>query len=181
MRCTHFTLKHSILCITGMALVCTAHASQDLKENSPFLPPGYNTTEAAPPPPPQVNGPIAKQLEFKGLINLAGTYRFSIFNKQNQRSYWLTQGQDQDGIGISSFNADTQSVVVSMNGRTEQLSLMSASDSPLPVKTSMPVSKPGKSTTTKQPNILPPGLPTNNGNSRRQVPQRRRVILPKKN
>lgn len=173
-------LRIFALGLLSLGLASSMYASKDLKEDSPFLPPGYLSKEASPPPPPpQQNGPIAKQLEFKGLINFSGTYRFSIFNKQNQRSYWLTQGQNQDGIGISSFNVDTQTVVVTMNGRSEQLSLMSASDAPLPVKTSMPT-QPSKATASKQPNILPPGLPTNNNNSRSKVPPRRRVILPKK-
>lgn len=157
----------------------------DLKTNSPFLPPNFNKPTEVAPPPPQVNGPIAKQLEFKGLINLGGEYRFSVFNKQDQRSYWLTEGQGQDGISISSFDADAQTVVVNMNGRSEQLTLMSASDAPLPVKASMPHANktPNRGANTPQrPNILPPGLPTNNSNNTRsKVPPRRRVILPKKN
>ncbi len=173
-------LRTLVLASAGLVAMGVALAAKDLKTDSPFLPPGYNTPTAAPaPPPPQVNGPLAKQLEFKGLINLGGTYRFSIFNKQTQRSYWLTQGESQEGISINNFNADSQSVVVSMNGRSEQLSLMSASDAPLPVKTSMPT-QPSKATASKQPNILPPGLPTNNNNSSSKVPPRRRVILPKK-
>ncbi len=177
----HYTvLRKSALGLLSIGLTGSLFAAKDLKEDSPFLPPGYLSQEVEQAPsPPQVNGPIAKQLEFKGLINLAGTYRFSIFNKQNQRSYWLTQGQNQDGIAISSFNADAQTVVVTMNGRSEQLTLMSASDAPLPVRSSMPT-KPSSASANKQPNALPPGLPSNNNTSRSKAIPRRRVILPKK-
>jgi hypothetical protein len=66
-----------------------------------------------------------------------------------------------------------------MNGRSERLTLMSATDAPLPVVSSM--SQPGKASANNS--ALPPGLENTNNktdnNDRRRVIPRRRVILPK--
>ena len=153
-------------------------SEETLKENSPFLPPGYGVKEAKPPPPPppQVNGPLAQQLEFRGLMKMGGQYNFSLFDKRNQKGYWLSQNQAQDGINISAYDANAMTITVSMNGRTERLSLMSASDAPLPVTSSISKPTPNKKNSNA---TLPPGIQQPNSTNKRVIP-RRRVILPKK-
>lgn len=149
-----------------------------LEDNSPFLPPGYGVEEAKPPPPPpQVNGPVAQQLEFRGLMKMQGHYSFSLFDKRNQKGYWLSENEAQDGIRVSNYDSNAMTVVVSLNGRTERLTLMSATDAPLPVTQSV-----NKATPAKKPNVTrPPSTQqnTNNNANKRTIP-RRRVILPKK-
>lgn len=165
------------LLICGLA---QADPNKQLKENSPFLPEGHGKQANTPPPPPVTNGPVAKQLEFRGLMKLGGQYSFSLFDKRNNKGYWLQKGKAQDGIRIDNFDTNAQTITVNMNGRNERLTLMSASDAPMPVTINRNTPKP-KATNT------PPGLPpsiqnsqSSNSSSNKRVIPRRRVILPKK-
>ncbi|MEM1221195.1 MAG: hypothetical protein AAGH40_00410 [Verrucomicrobiota bacterium] len=151
--------------------------SSDLNENSPFLPPGYGEeTENAPQKPvPVTNGPISREIEFRGLIQLGGVYKFSLFSKNEQKGYWIRQNQTVEGISVQSFDLDSMTVVVGKNGRAERLTISSATDSPLPVS----VAKAPQSNQPAQRNAT---TANNNQNTptRKQVVPRRRVILPKK-
>lgn len=150
-----------------------------LKTNSPFLPPGYKDSKVvvAPPIVQQTNGAISREIEFRGVVQFNGVYEFSLFNKTEQRGYWIAENQSDGGISVSSFAPDSMAVTVTLNGRSESLSLMSATDSPLPVPAS-------QSTPAKTPSVRPniPGLNTSKtaSDTRRTVIPRRRVILPKK-
>lgn len=154
-------------------------AESTLETNSPFLPPGYNTPKPPPPKPaPKTNGPLARELEFRGVFQMNGVYEFSLFHKKENRHYWIPENGSEGGVSVRNFNLDAMSINVTLNGRTEQLSLMAATDSPLPIPTSV-TAKPGQPP--KPPN-LPLGLNrpnTTNTTTNRPVP-RRRVILPKK-
>jgi len=109
------------------------------------------------------------------VVQMNDTYEFSLFNKKENRGYWIPENGNVSGVSVRNFKLDSMTITVSLNGRTEQLTLMSATDSPLPVATST-VTKPA------QPPIIP-GLNTNTAqkkNSSSRVIPRRRVILPKK-
>ena len=165
-----------VLCTLTASMLCAADSK--LESNSPFLPPGYNTKKPeAPKPVPQSNGPLSRELEFRGIVQLNGIYEFSLFNKKENRGYWIQENGAEGGISVSNFNLDAMSITVTLNGRAEQLTLMTATDSPLPVATST-VAKPTKRP--NQPNI--PGLNTTKktSTSKSRVIPRRRVILPKK-
>jgi hypothetical protein len=172
--------KHSLL-IVGFCLfvhTCLHAASSKLESNSPFLPAGYNTEEPkAPKPPPVVNGPLSRELEFRGIVQMNGIYQFSLFNKKLNRGYWIAENGAESGISVRNFDLDAMRISVTLNGRTEQLTLMTATDSPLPVAIST-TAKPTKQA--RQPNI--PGLTpsTTKKKSASRVIPRRRVILPKK-
>ena len=158
-------------------------SAETLESNNPFLPPGYGEKKEAPEPVVQSNGPISREIEFRGLIKMNGQYQFSLFNKRDQKSYWLKENEAAaQGISVRDYNSGSQSLTVSKNGRTERITLIDAKSSPLPVVASVspPVNTNGNA---KQPG-LPPVLqnitkPTNNNDVKRAVP-RRRVILPKK-
>ena len=155
-------------------------ADAELDKNSPFLPPGYGVQPTTPvKPPPTSSGPLSRELEFRGLIQLSGTYQFSLFNKKENKGYWISENESQEGLRVVSFDTDAMTVTVTMDGRTERLSLVSASDTPLPVQSSGP-SAPQVNDRTPKP-VLPPDLrnPSDQTNTRRVIP-RRRVILPKK-
>jgi len=149
-----------------------------LSEKSPFLPPGYGQEETKPVEPVvQPQGPISREIEFRGIVEIGGEYQFSLFNKKEQKSYWLKENEREDGISVNNYEEDSSTIVVLMNGRSERLTLMAATEKPLPVAQAAP--------TTSTRNPLPPQLQRQsqnqgNGNNRRVVP-RRRVILPKKN
>lgn len=167
----------------SLALLCTLSTlgAETLESSNPFLPPGYGKQEEAPPPPPPpVNGPISRELEFRGIVELNGVLEYSLFHKTEQKGYWLEENQSKNGIEVRGFNRNSKTLTVSMNGRTEQLTLMSPNETPLPVATSINTGGGERN----QPAGLPPGLQNpsntnnNDGDNRRRVVPRRRVILP---
>lgn len=154
-------------------------SANELVEKSPFLPPDHNAKPAEPEKPEvQPQGPISRELEFRGIVKMDGKYQFSIYNKKDQKGYWLTENEAaKSGLVVRDFDADSSSVIVNMNGRSERLTLADTSDSPMPVAQAKP-------TTPNQASpVLPPQLnnrnQAGNSNNKRTIP-RRRVILPKK-
>lgn len=158
-------------------------SANSLETKNPFLPIGWNKKEEKPPPPPVIttNGSVSREIEFRGVVHLNGTYQFGVFNKSKQKGYWLRENQTKDGISIRGYDKDSRSITLTFNGRSERLSMMEESNAPLPVATS----------TTPVPNnnanVTPPSLPNGlqnagqNANQRnKRVIPRRRVILPKK-
>lgn len=166
--------------ILMVALPASLTAENTLSEKSPFLPPGYGEeAPKPPPPPPPTQGPISRQLEFRGIVQIAGSYQFSLFSKKENKGYWIEENGEVSGINVRNYDADSGTIVVTTNGRSERLTLISATDSPLPVAQST-----AKPQAPQVPNILPtpenirPNTNDNNTSRRRVVP-RRRVILPK--
>ena len=165
--------------LTGASVL----SAESLESSNPFLPPGYGEKKEVPKPVVQSNGPISREIEFRGFFKMNGQYQFSLFNKRDQKSYWLKENEAAaQGISVRDYNSGSQSLTVSKNGRTERITLIAANSSPLPVvaSVSQPVNTNGNA---KQPG-LPPVVqnitkPTNNNDVKRAVP-RRRVILPKK-
>jgi hypothetical protein len=175
-------LRTVCLCLSillGAVNFCVAAANLDT--NSPFLPPGYGQQRTAPPKkPPTTNSRLQRELEFRGIVQLNGTFRFSLFHKKENKSYWIKLNESVSGIRINSFNPDNNSIVVNMGGQDESLTLMTASESPLPVPTSPQIGMPNTSKVKKP--ALPSELqrPKNSSNQTNRVVPRRRVILPKK-
>ena len=169
----------SLIALAGLTVSAPLYAAASkLESDSPFLPAGYNTKKPEPPKPaPKANGPLSREIEFRGVVQMNGIYEFSLFHKKDNRSYWITENGSENGISVRDFDLNTMKVTVTLNGRAEQLTLMTATDSPLPVVASS-VKQPTKQP--KQPNI--PGLNTNANKKPRssRVIPRRRVILPKK-
>jgi hypothetical protein len=170
----------------GLTFVLLASVSvlsaETLESSNPFLPPGYNEKKEEPKPVIQSSGPISREIEFRGLAEMDGQYQFSLFNKRDQKSYWLIENEAAaQGISVRNYDSNSHSLTVSMSGRTERLTLITASSSPLPVISSVshPVNTNGNA---KQP-VLPTPLQNitkaNNNSARKTVPPRRRVILPK--
>ncbi len=171
------TLLIALACLTFSAALFAGDSK--LESNSPFLPVDYHKKKPEPPKPVQkVNGPLSRELEFRGVVQLNDVYEFSLFQKSENCGYWIPENGSENGIRVSNFNLDAMSITVTLNGRTEQLSLMQATDSPLPVATS-PAARPKNSP--RQPNIpgLNPTTKKSSSTSNRVIP-RRRVILPKK-
>lgn len=168
-----------LLVVASYGILQLTLSASSLETDSPFLPSGYSKKKPAPVrPTPATNGPLAKQLEFRGVVQMNDTYEFSLFNKKENRGYWIPENGNVNGVSVRNFKLDSMTITVSLNGRTEQLTLMSATDSPLPVVAST-VTKPPQPA---QPPIIP-GLNTNTTqkkNTSSRVIPRRRVILPKK-
>ena len=174
-----FHRGYSFALIAGLSVL----SAESLESSNPFLPPGYGEKKEAPKPVVQSNGPISREIEFRGLVKMKGQYQFSLFNKRDQKSYWLKENEAAaQGISVRNYDSGSQSLTVSMSGRTERITLIAANSSPLPVVAS--VSPPVNTNGNANKPGLPPVLqnitkPTNNNDVKRAVP-RRRVILPKK-
>ena len=157
--------------------------AESLESSNPFLPPGFGEKKVAPKPVVQSNGPISREIEFRGLVKMKGQYQFSLFNKRDQKSYWLKENEAAaQGISVRNYDSGSKSLTVSMSGRSERITLIAANSSPLPVVAS--VSPPVNTNGNSKQSGLPPELqnitkPNDNNNVKRAVP-RRRVILPKK-
>lgn len=170
-------INSSLLILTSAMMVnfgLDARA-RSLVSKNPFLPPNYkNAAITTVKPSPQSNGPISRQIEFRGLMTLDNVTQFSLFNKNESKSYWLRPNQIQDGIIVSSYDKNTKALTVSMNGRTEVLVLMNKTSAPLPVVASynQPINKSTRISTSSE------NKNTDQNDNRRVIP-RRRVILPK--
>ena len=113
-------------------------SAESLESSNPFLPPGYGEKKEAPKPVVQSNGPISREIEFRGLVKMKGQYQFSLFNKRDQKSYWLKENEAAaQGISVRNYDSGSQSLTVSMSGRTERITLIAANSSPLPVVASV--------------------------------------------
>lgn len=163
--------------VLSLLLFAQISSANNLQEKNPFLPPGYGVKKVEPPKPVvQTNGPLARELEFRGIVRFDGEKQFSVFNKSENKGYWLKENEMDAGIKVSGYDANSRSITVVKNGRTEKLSLMSASEAPVPVASSVTMPK---TNNPKQPNV--PGIkPNNTQNANKNVVPRRRVILPKK-
>ncbi len=150
-------------------------SAESLESSNPFLPAGYGEKIEAPTPVVQSNGPISREIEFRGLVKMNGQYQFSLFNKRDQKSYWLRENEAAaQGISVRNYDSGSRSLTVSMSGRTERITLIAPNPSSIPVVTSVS-QKSVPAPSTKPQNVTK----TNNSNSSKTVP-RRRVILPKK-
>ena len=98
-----------------------------------------------------------------------GVYEFSLFNKKLNRGYWIAENGTESGISVRNFDLSGMRITVTQNGRSEQLTLMTATDSPLPV---------GVSKTHSDPIITRTLIPMSKSSGNRFTP-RRRVIMPK--
>lgn len=146
-----------------------------LVSKNPFLPTDYKKNDiSVTRPEPQPSGAISKLIEFRGLITLGNVTHFSLYNKRENKGYWVSENQSEGGISIGHYDERSKAITVSMNGRTERLTLMSVTNTPLPVVASY--NQPGVQ------NVILPSTQSNKSgqqeDNRRVIP-RRRVILPK--
>ena len=164
--------KVSLIALACLTLVASLSAANSkLESNNPFLPFGHKTTEVTDEPRPVVNGPLSRELEFRGIVQMNGVYEFSLFNKKLNRGYWIAENGTESGISVRNFDLAGMRITVTQNGRPEQLTLMTATDSPLPVAFSMTHSDPIIIRT-----LIPMSETKSSGN---RFPPRRRVIMPK--
>ena len=165
--------------LAGVSLL----SAESLESSNPFLPPGFSEKKEAPEPVVQSNGPISREIEFRGLVKVNGQYQFSLFNKRDQKSHWLKENEAAtQGISVRNYDSNSRSLTVSMSGRTERLTLVSPSPAPLAVVTSVspPVNTNGNAKLTGLPPVLQNITKPNNNNDVNRAVPRRRVILPKK-
>ena len=146
-----------------------------LVTKNPFLPTDYKKNDiSVTRPESQQSGAISKLVEFRGLFTLGNVTHFSLYNKRVNKGYWVSENQSEGGISVGHYDERSKAITVSMNGRTERLTLMNATNTPLPVVASY-------NQQAVQKVILPSTQNNKSGqqeDNRRVIP-RRRVILPK--
>lgn len=176
MRLWRRCLLFSVL-LVGFGSVPAFPESQ-LIGKSPFLPPGYGEENDEPAAPvPVTQGPLSRDFEFRGVIQIGEAFQFSLFSKKEKKGYWIKEDETVSGISVADFNPNSGTVVVTKNNRSERITMVDATDSPLPVATSRPETSTAKASSTKQNRKVSENA---KGKNRRVIP-RRRVILPKKN
>ena len=175
---THFWVNfaHSVLFYSTLCLFSVRELNANtLVKKNPFLPKDNEVKVVSVPVPP-TPGVVSKLIEFRGFYTLGNVTQFSIYNKRENKGYWISQNQSKDGISVSNFNNLTNDITVSMNGRSERLTLMNATSTPLPVVSSYNQSADQTTLPSAQGNL---GSKPVESTATRVVP-RRRVILPKK-
>ncbi|MGB0343936.1 MAG: hypothetical protein ACPGGJ_00950 [Coraliomargarita sp.] len=156
----------------------TLPAQKTLQDDSPFLPPGYGISKTPPPPQVAPQGQIARSLELRGLMRIGANYTLSFFDKQTQKSFWIEENKSHpDGYRVGRYNPDNLSIPVTKNGRTEQITLISSSNTPSPVNASVNLGSSPRAPA--KPTIALPKPNNQTKKNVRSIP-RRRVILPKK-
>ena len=68
-----------------------------------------------------------------------GVYEFSLFNKKLNRGYWIAENSAESGISVRNFDLADMRITVTKNGRAEQLTLLTASYSPLIIRKRIPI------------------------------------------
>jgi hypothetical protein len=172
-------------CLLSMAVGTRA----DIQTKNPFLPHNYGKKAVVKTPPPQAtaNGPLGRELELRGIVKMGGRYRFSIFNRKENKGYWIPEAQSKAGISVGDYDLDAKMVVVSKGQQTEQLTLKMADSRPLPVRSTGPSISTGAAKDNRRTTAKPGATPiqtlinkTNNQTSSPPTKVRRRVILPRK-
>ena len=108
----------------AIAVVATASGA-DLKEDSPFLPPGGG--EVVPEQPSQPK-PTLANLEFAGVMSFGQGTLISVHNLQTDKGVWIPLGGEEEGIRVLNYNPETQEVTIASLGVTTVLKLREAEE-----------------------------------------------------
>ncbi|MCC5789627.1 MAG: hypothetical protein JJT75_08330 [Opitutales bacterium] len=122
------------LCIVSLATALLSEGVplqgsryESLQGNSPFIPPGFVPPEDRRPqrptrPEPRRDDPLDR-IEFRSMTIWQGTPAFSLHNPSDNRSYWLEEGESEDGYRVVSFDPAAEEITVSREGRTRRIAL----------------------------------------------------------
>ena len=107
---------------------------------NPFSRPIAAPTEIAAPPPSPLN-----DFEFKGVYALNGEVKVCVFNKAQNKSYWLKLGErHESGLLAKSFNEDRDEVLLQQGTQMRTVSLnrseiVAVKTPPSPVRVATPL------------------------------------------
>jgi hypothetical protein len=108
------------LCLPALALLGCAgslQAGSSLVGESPFAPPGATAAQAG--------GP-AESFELAGSSVQGSDITVCIFERQKKHSVWIPVGGDVDGVHVISFNARSDTAVVTISVARKELSMRKA-------------------------------------------------------
>lgn len=133
------SIKRGALFLVTLGL-CASYAApgageSNLITNSPFLPPGYGQKAPEPEPEPEIiaQGPLSRELEFRGIFEMNGVTKFSVFDKSEQKGQWIPLNGGDSKYTIVRYNEPKRSITVKSAGRLEEIFLHAADDKPMPV------------------------------------------------
>ncbi|WOO43682.1 hypothetical protein [Rubellicoccus peritrichatus] len=178
------SVSRGVLLLAALS-TCTlfgAPGESNLITNSPFLPPGWGKKEPVKeePPPVVAKGPLSRELEFRGIFEMNGVTKFSVFDKAEQKGHWVPLNGGDSKYTIVRYNEPKKSIMVKSAGRLEEIFLLAADDKPMPVVGAAATNAANRATPRGNPNIPPPPNATvnqrNTTNRSGTTVPRRRII-----
>lgn len=127
-------MKYLITIIACYSVALGTESNQNsLIQHSPFIPEGWRNNDKE--EDTQTSSATESALHFtlKGIVQLSGTYYFSIFDQTTQRSAWLEDGESFNGLTIIGLNELPEQLIVRYNHIEQILPLAHADDTPIPV------------------------------------------------
>lgn len=121
-----------------VAIVATSSpflGGADLVENSPFIPDSFNASQKSRKQVTKQPASSALDIEFRGVYSLDGQYHFSIFNKKQNKGEWVSLGETGSTYEVTGFDEDSNSIQLSIDGKTEEITLRAPDNKPIPVQT----------------------------------------------
>lgn len=176
-RTTRILFAGILACLLAGQAVASDLAK--LAENSPFLPFGWRpppSSRPAPPQPPEQPVIQRRDLQFKGYYSLSGKFRFNVLDRKTQETEWLELNRPGDsGMVVRSFDPNAQEITLTVDNRTERLSLHQAEATTQKLEGAPPQA------TAKAPVASSGSVVVTSGSGSKPNIPKRRVILPGSN
>lgn len=162
-----------LVIVAGICMAATAmQAESNLVQNSPFLPEGWGEEKEPPPKPIEVPpqppvSQLAREIEFRGVFQIGnGKPKFNLFDKKNQKGFWLALDEANDRFKVTRYNKASGSITLTSAGRSEEISMAKPDGAPLPIQST--------------PNALTTGQPPQINTSRPASDIRKSRVLPRR-
>ena len=152
-------------------------ASENLLENSPFLPPEFGETPAPELEQTKNRGPLAETIEFRSVVRISDQWLFSLYNLKENRNIWVSLTEQGSSYQIAEYNPDENRLKLVFGGQTEWLPLKKPTSSGNPQSSTAQQMRRAAGTPPKAQPSNPVKRPSLN---RRRVPTRRQVTVPRR-
>ncbi len=139
--CLKVSIRLVVRTTALVAFIATSSLSlhgADLVDNSPFIPDNFNARQRAKKPTPKRPASAALEFEFRGVYSLGGEYQFSIYNKKQQKGEWVSLGETGSSFEVTGYDETSHSIQLSIDGKTEEITLRTPDNKPIPVQTTRP-------------------------------------------
>ena len=120
--------------ILASSLYGFAYAEEnDLLSNSPFIPPDWGKLGKSAPTSNVAQGPLSKDLEFRGYYEVDEQKYFSVYDKSSKQGGWYAINEGPERFKVVRFDPRNTTISVKAGATVEDISLMSADEQPIPV------------------------------------------------
>jgi len=139
-----------------------------LTQRSPFLPPGFNPETKTPEKPRQTRSQANKALEFRGVYQLLGDYRFLVKESSAAFGNWVKLNDPKAVFVVTQYDPSSQTVTVEHEGVTHEISLieLEGNPAPIPVNGQPPAATHQGNTAANQGQQVRPQIPVRNNTQR---------------